>query len=212
MRVSILVFVAAMALSGCANLHRSTESGYAGSPQDIRYSDQSDRGTYDRETRQTAYELGKDPANLSGKDIQEIRNRQQIRQLERSLSSRKEREQYSKILPWLKSDAEKIDFLSVPSIEGRQQWINRNNIWSRSQAPHEEMKGLIETQDIAVGMPQDYVKRSWGDPMSVEVSGNPIYKNERWKYQKFVSAPEGYRKETRYVYFEGGRVVGWETE
>lgn len=74
------------------------------------------------------------------------------------------------------------------------------------------MKSLIETQDIAVGMPQDYVKRSWGDPMSVEVSGNPIYKNERWKYQKFVSAPEGYRKETRYVYFEGGRVVGWETE
>lgn len=212
MRVLISVLVAAMALSGCANFHRSAESGYAGSPEDVRYSDQADRGSYDRETRQTAYELGKDPAYLSSKDLQDIRNRQQVRQLERSLSSRKEREQYSKILPWLKNDAEKIEFLSVPSIEGRQQWINRNNVWSRAQAPQEEMKSLIETQDIAVGMPQDYVKRSWGDPMSVEVSGNPIYKNERWKYQKFVSAPEGYRKETRYVYFEGGRVVGWETE
>ena len=132
--------------------------------------------------------------------------------MERSLSSKKEREQYSKILPWLKNDEEKISFLSIPSIEGRQQWINRNNIWGRSQAPQEEMKELIETQDIAVGMPQDYVRRSWGEPLSVEVSGNPIYKNERWKYQRQVSTSQGFRKETRYVYFEGGRVVGWETE
>lgn len=212
MRVFVSVIVALGALSGCTHLHRSADSGYAPAAEDVRYSESSNRGAYDRQTRQTAYELGLDPGSLSGRDMQDVRNRQQVRQLERSLSSRKEREQYSKILPWLKNDAEKIEVLSIPSIEGRQAWVNRNSIWNRSQAPQEEMKGLIESQDIAVGMPQDYVKRSWGDPLSVEVSGNPIYKNERWKYQKFVSAPEGYRKETRYVYFEGGRVVGWETE
>jgi hypothetical protein len=156
--------------------------------------------------------MGKDPASLSDRDYREIRSRQKVRELERTLHSRKEREQYSKILPWLSSDEEKIEFLSVPSIEGRQQWINRKNIWSRSQAPQLEMKNLIETQDIAVGMPQDYVRKSWGEPLSIEVSGNPIYKNERWKYQRMVSGSEGYRKEIRFVYFEGGRVVGWETE
>lgn len=213
MKVAVsTLFVTLSVLSGCSHLHRSHESGYAASAEEIRYEDHSNNGRYDRMTRQTAYELGKDPASLSPKDLREIRQRQQVRQLERSLSSKKEREQYSKILPWLKNDAERADFLSIPSIEGRQQWINANKIWQRAKAPQEEMRGLIESQDIAVGMPQDYVKKSWGDPLSIEVSGNPIYRNERWKYQKFVSTPEGYRKETRLVYFEGGRVVGWETE
>ena len=166
----------------------------------------------DRETRKTAYEMGKDPSQLTPQDLEDIRTRQRVREMERTLSSKKEREQYSKVLPWLKNDSEKLSFLSIPSIEGRQQWINRENVWSRAQAPQEQMKDLIETQDIAVGMPQEYVRRSWGEPLNVEVSGNPIYKNERWKYQRQVSTPQGYRKETRFVYFEAGRVVGWETE
>lgn len=204
-------FLIVLSVSGCTHFQRSAGSGYN---EGLQYQDEggSRNNGYDRQTRQTAYELGKDPSYLSPRDLEEIRSRQKLRELERSLSSKKEREQYSKILPWLKNDEEKISFLSIPSIEGRQQWINRNNIWGRSQAPQEEMKELIETQDIAVGMPQDYVRRSWGEPLSVEVSGNPIYKNERWKYQRQVSTSQGFRKETRYVYFEGGRVVGWETE
>lgn len=204
----LFVFVA-LGLSGCAQFQRSAGSGYRGAPT---YSDSSERPQFDRSTRQTAYELGKDPSNLTADDMEEIQKRQKVRELERTLSSKKVREQYSKVLPWLKNDEEKINFLNIPSIEGRQQWINKNNLWGRSQAPQEEMKELIETQDIAVGMPQDYVRRSWGDPLSIEVSGNPIYKNERWKYQRQVSTAQGFRKETRFVYFEGGRVVGWETE
>jgi hypothetical protein len=162
--------------------------------------------------RQTAYELGKDPGNLSASDIQDIQDRNTVRQMERTLRSNKEKEQYSRILPWLQSDAEKIEFLSIPSIEGRQAWINKNKIWSRSTAPKNEMKDLVENQDIAVGMPQEYVKKSWGEPTSVDVSGNPIYKNERWRYERQSSTSAGFRKETRFVYFEGGRVVGWETQ
>lgn len=198
-------------LAGCAGFQRSTSSGYGS--DGVQYSDNRDRGSSrDKSVRQTAYEMGKDPSSLSESDLEDIRNRQKVRELERSLSSKKEKEQYSKVLPWLKNDEEKISFLSIPSLEGRQQWMNSHKIWDRSQAPQAEMKDLIETQDIAIGMPQDYVKRSWGEPVSIEVSGNPIYKNERWKYQRFSSSPEGYRKETRFVYFEGGRVVGWETE
>lgn len=164
------------------------------------------------ELEKYAYELGFDPKKkLTTEQQAQIEKRKKLRILERSLDSQKERFQYSKILPWLKSDDEKIDYLTIPSIEGRQVWINKNKIWSRTK----DLKGYVETmesQDIAVGMPSDYVKKSWGEPDNVEVSGNPIYKNERWKYVKQISTPQGYRQEKRYVYFEGGRVVGWETE
>jgi hypothetical protein len=209
MKVLLLVS-SVLTLSACAQMQqRSAGSGYDAGPQ---YHDSVPRARYDRETNKTAYELGKDPSTLTAEDLSQIKARQKVRDLERTLSSKKEREQYSKVLPWLRSDDEKIAFLSIPSVEGRQQWINRENIWARSQAPAEEMKSLIDSQDIAVGMPADYVRRSWGEPQAIEVSGNPIYKNERWKYQRQVSTAQGYRQETRHVYFESGRVVGWETE
>lgn len=204
-------FASALCLISCTNLQRSSDSGFGSG--NSRYLDQGQReNQHDRGFRQTAYELGKDPNSLSQNDLADIHSHQKARDLEKSLNSKKEKEQYSKVLPWLKNDDEKVSFLSIPSLEGRQQWINSHRIWDRSQAPQAEMKALIETQDIAMGMPQEYVKRSWGDPLSVELSGNPLYKNERWKYQRLSSSPSGYRKETRYVYFEGGRVVGWETE
>lgn len=205
----ILIYSAALA--SCANFQRSASSGY-GSEAGM-YIDQNRRETLiDRGLRQTAYEMGKDPSSLSPHDIDEIRQHQKARDLEKTLITKKEKEQYSKVLPWFKNNDEKISFLSIPSIEGRQQWINKHRIWNRAQAPQAEMKSLIESQDIAMGMPQEYVKKSWGEPASVELSGNPLYKNERWKYSRLTPSPSGFRKETRIVYFEGGRVVGWETE
>lgn len=166
----------------------------------------------DKELEKYSYELGFDPKKgLSRSQKIQIDQRKKVRALERSLDSQKERMQYSKVLPWLESDDEKIDFLSIPSIEGRQVWINKNRIWSRAKNL-KDFSDVMEAQDIAMGMPADYVKKSWGEPDGIEVSGNPIYKNERWKYLKQISTPQGYRQEKRLVYFEGGRVVGWETE
>lgn len=199
-------------LAACTHWGRSPDSGYsAQGPIETRT--QSRDYNKDREVRKTAYELGFDPSrSLSAEEQGRISERIQLRNLEKKLGSTKEREQYSKILPWLKSDREKIEFLSVPSLEGRQQWVNARGIWERTRLPAAEMKELIEAQDISVGMPQEYVKKSWGEPQSVDISGNPIYKNERWRYQRQISSQDGYKKETRFVYFEGGRVVGWETE
>lgn len=164
------------------------------------------------ELQKFAYELGFDPKkDLTQEQKQQILDRKKLRQLERSLDSQKERLQYSKVLPWLNSDQEKISILSIPSIEGRQVWINKNKIWSRAK-DLKNFDEVVESQDIAIGMPADYVRKSWGEPTSVESSGNPIYKNERWQYLKQVSTPQGYKQEKRLVYFEGGRVVGWETE
>ncbi|MEK6627070.1 MAG: hypothetical protein AABY53_00450 [Bdellovibrionota bacterium] len=164
------------------------------------------------ELQKFAYELGFNPKKeITETQKQEILNRKKLRQLERSLDSQKERLQYSKVLPWLNHDLEKIEVLSIPTVEGRQGWINKNKIWSRTK----ELKNfdeVVESQDIALGMPAEYVRRSWGEPSHIETSGNPIYKNERWQYLKQVSTPQGYKQEKRSVYFEGGRVAGWETE
>ena len=164
------------------------------------------------EMQKYAYELGFDPKKeIANEQKQQILERKKLRELERSLDSQKERLQYSKILPWLASDTEKIEVLSIPSIEGRQVWINKNKIWSRAK-DLKQFDEIVESQDIALGMPQDYVRKSWGEPSQIETSGNSIYKNERWQYLKQVSTPQGYKQESRLVYFEGCRVVGWETE
>lgn len=164
------------------------------------------------EMQKYAYELGLDPKNiLTDADHIIIEKRRKVRNLERSLDSQKERLNYSKVLPWLENDDEKINYLSIPSIEGRQAWVNKNKIWLRNKNL-KDFESAVETQDIVLGMPADFVKRSWGEPDAIENSGNPIYKNERWKYLKQVSTPNGYRQEKRFVYLEGGRVVGWETE
>lgn len=164
------------------------------------------------EIQKWAYELGLDPKKpLTDSEKKMISDRQHLRELERSLNSNNERVQYSKVLPWLKNDQEKIEMLSIPTIEGRQVWINKNKIWGRAKSLA-EFDEVVEAQDIAMGMPTEYVKKSWGEPDHVEVSGNPIYRNERWQYNRQIPTPQGYKLEKRLVYFEGGRVVGWETE
>lgn len=165
-----------------------------------------------QDIQKLAYELGLDPKKpLTDNEKAMIADRQRLRELERGLNSPNERLQYSKVLPWLKGDQEKIDLLSIPTTEGRQVWINKNKIWSRAKSLV-EFDEVVESQDIALGMPTEYVKKSWGEPDHVETSGNPIYRNERWQYNRQVASPQGYKLEKRLVYFEGGRVVGWETE
>lgn len=159
-----------------------------------------------------AYELGYNPdKGLSEEERKQILSRYKVRALERTLDSEKERKHYSKVLPYLESDQEKVDYLSNPTIEGRQAWIIRNKIWSRAKADKDFLE-VVESQDLTIGMNQELVKKSWGDPESVEYSGNPVYRNEKWRYVRDVPSPNGYKRQLRYVYFEGGRVVGWETE
>ena len=166
----------------------------------------------DKDLDKYAYELGFDPRKgLSETERKDVLTRRKVRQLERGLDSPKERLNYSKVLPLFVNDQEKIDYLSIPSIEGRLAWVNRNKLWNRDKT-NPDFLALTETQDITLGMSQELVRKSWGEPQQVEHSGNPIYKNERWKYTRELPTVSGYKRERRYVYFEGGRVVGWETE
>ncbi len=166
----------------------------------------------DEDLTKYSYELGYDPQKgLSTEEKLEVKKRYQVRKLERTLDSEKERRHYSKIVPYLMTDQEKIDYLSIPSIEGRQAWVIRNKIWARAKSS-KDFLDIVEVQDLTLGMTQDLVKKSWGDPESVEISGNIIYKNEKWRYIRDVPTANGYKRERRFVFFEGGRVIGWETE
>lgn len=150
--------------------------------------------------------------NSQGKIPRESFNKSKIRDLEKRLTTKQEKQMYSKLLPWFLDDEERIAFLSQSNFENRQEWIQNSGILSRQNQLGQKYKRVIDNQDIAIGMPNDLVKKSWGDPVQVETSGNPLYKNEKWKYIRNVSSSEGFKQERRVVYFENGKVVGWETE
>lgn len=188
---ALTLITATTLLAACADFRRSEHSGYR--------------------DEHAAAPAEKFSSSLSDSDVDAIQNKRRLQALESRLQSKREKEQYSKVLPWLTSDDEKIEFLKLGSVDERQAWINSNGIWKRAHAPGSDVREAIETGDISVGMPMDYVKRAWGEPQSVEVSGNPLYKNERWRYTKQISTQDGFRQEKRLVYFERGRVVGWET-
>lgn len=135
-----------------------------------------------------------------------------VRDMEKGLITQQDKALYSKLLPWFSSDEEKLSFLRNSGYEEKQKWVVKTKILNRPAELATRYKRLIDNQDIAIGMPNDLVKKSWGDPLSVESSGNTLYKNEKWRYARTLSTQDGFKNEKRVVYFEGGRVVGWETE
>ena len=194
-------------MAGCALFDRHNESGY--SEKDGKKTVTSDSGT---SSKVTDSQSNSSANRFRGQKSSNPSLSTKLKSLENSISSKKELEQYSKVLPFMKSDKERVEFLEMKTFEDRQRWLQDKNFPSRSTEAHEEMRDLIDSQDIALGMPQNLVKKSWGEPDGVEVSGNPQFRNERWRYQRYVSTPDGYKIEKKIVYFEGGKVVGWEVE
>jgi hypothetical protein len=195
--LGLIFIVQLFALVGCSMLQRSGQSGYSngGSSKSgwTKVDKVEPRITHPAEDPNT-------PAKTK------------IRFLENKISTKKEIEQYSKALPWFHTDEERIEFLSLNGFEERQTWMLQNKFMDRPSTVGKQLAEIIDAQDIALGMPESLVKKSWGEPETVDVSGNPMFKNERWRYQKMVSTPDGFKKETKMVYFEGGKVVGWELE
>lgn len=213
--LALTLSVAIVFSSGCAQFIKTADR--SGSPSDLtldsaKVSDLRTTELSTPEFEKYAYELGYNPkTTLTESEIAFVKDRAQLRKMERAIQTEKEQQHYAKILPNLQTDKEKIEYLSLPTIESRLAWANRNKIWNRSK-PDPKMLDVSDKQDIAVGMTAQLVRRAWGEPESIETSGNPIYRNERWKYVKDVPTTSGYKRERRFVFFESGRVVGWETE
>ena len=119
--VSLLPLLGLLTLGACAQFNRSVNSGYASrTPKVVNSYSATETPRSDSDHTRIAYELGFNPANMSTEEMQQVQDRKQLRDLEKTLKAHQEKEQYSKVLPWLKDDAEKIEMLSIPSIEGRQ--------------------------------------------------------------------------------------------
>ncbi len=73
-----------------------------------------------------------------------------------------------------------------------------------------QIREAMETHDLTLGMRREEVVSAWGQPHEVESAGGFESGNERWLYGEGLSAHYGTRP-VRLVYFEAGRVAGWET-
>ncbi len=155
-------------------------------------------------------ELGLLGRPLADSERRAVEDRIRLKRLESRLASKRERKQYFEVRASLQNDRERIAFLSLPTYEARARFAQTRGFGHESEATSEEVAKTIENNDIALGMSQKSVTESWGDPDIIESAGNAMYGFERWKYNRYISGDEGYKKELRVVYFEGGKVVGWE--
>ena len=147
------------------------------------------------------------PSRVTGENLD-----LELKLLENKLKGNQEIEQYSKALPYFKDTKEKVQFLGLESFKARQQWLLSQNFWSRIGQLDSKYSSIIKAQDIAVGMTAEQLKRSWGEPQQVFVSGIPQFGNGRWIYVRQASTPDGFRTQRRTVYLESGLVTGWDTQ
>lgn len=97
---------------------------------------------------------------------------------------------------------------AAPS-RGRSHPENEPRMAKHFLSRHEEIHRALESGDVTLGMSMNEVIAVWGQPRETETAGDPQLGNQRWIYSD--SRFKGWRpKSPRIVYFEEGRVAGWE--
>lgn len=206
-----------LGLSACSLIQeRSPSSGYYRNGDEVSAYQSVDDFYRDRARKkwgQAKEELGimKHTQELSEREAQAVRARLKLQQMEDQLDYSMEKKQYYGYKPYFKTDSERIHFLSLPNREVRERFAKARGIAAVNNQIGAESLRAIENTDVHKGMLREAVVQSWGEPDLKEVAGSDVYGNERWHYKKLVSSEEGYKQETRILYFESGRVVGWET-
>jgi len=111
---------------------------------------------------------------------------------------------YEKFKHRLATTSEKIYFLELPVYERRDYLVSRGFIEEPKPQglSHNSRTAAVAKNDILYGMKKSDVLESWGQPLQVDIAGDPRNENERWLYK-----PNGASK---YIYFESGHVQGWE--
>ncbi len=175
----------------CASFERSSSSGY----MDWREGDSAEVSVTEKGYNER---------------VKYRSRRSDIERLESNLRTESEYEFYSQAKPALKTEKEKKEFLSQKGKESQKRWLASRGI-SETSLYDTNVRTAIDEGDVVLGMSKDAVLKSWGDPENIEVAGNPDFGSERWVYTHFEGSPEGYQKQERMIYFERGKVVGWET-
>ena len=74
-----------------------------------------------------------------------------------------------------------------------------------------QIRRSLRQGELTLGMGKSDVLSVWGQPRTIETAGNPELGNQRWVYFTRLSERLGSGPQ-RMVYFEGGRVAGWEIQ
>jgi hypothetical protein len=163
-------------------------------------------GDTGRDWETNSERMSRTPASVS--DLQEEKSRSFLQHELKTLESNQSEEGaklYDDHKHKFATTSERIYFLTLSHFEKRDYLGSRGFLKSQSatQEPdgYREMFGVRETH-VAEGMTKSDVESNWGSPSRVEVAGNPSYENERWLY--VINGA------TKYIYFEAGRVQGWE--
>lgn len=210
--MKLVTILSLISLSACALFDRHPNSGYLSYPGD-EASESHD--IYELKAmgdeHEAREELGLLARPLTNDERLVVETRLRLKRQEERLATKREKKQYFDLRSGLKSDRDRLYFLSLPNFEARERWAqNRGLAATTDEVYSDDIAKVVDANDIAVGMSQKAVMESWGDPDAVEIAGDPVYGYERWKYNRYISGSDGYEKELRIVYFEGGRVVGWE--
>jgi len=206
----LLLLVGFLGLSACAGLQRDSRTGYADDQETSIQVENIYKQKQANLINETREELGLQGRPLTDSERAAIEQRIRLKRAEARISTKREKKQYYQLRTALKNDRARLAFLTLPTFEARQRWAQSRGMGLNDEKYTDEMAQVIEANDIALGMSQKAVMESWGDPDAVETAGNELFGYERWRYNRYVSGNDGYQKEIRVVYFEGGQVVGWE--
>ena len=145
----------------------------------------------------------------------EMAYRQEMTSIERELYTKEakltpyQQKLYSQAQGYLTTSSEKIYFLNLSDSEKRE-YLDIRSMESYSQSRDTSYgRGLASLQPVysntlTLGMSKDQVMESWGRPSRIDVAGNPNNQNERWAFYGNGGV--------RYIYFESGRVQGWNVQ
>jgi hypothetical protein len=111
---------------------------------------------------------------------------------------------YEKYKHRFTTTSEKIYFLELPYEERRDYLVSKGFIEQpKPQALSRDRRmAAVAQNDILSGMKKTDVIESWGQPLKVDIAGDPRNENERWLYNSNGAS--------KYIYFEAGQVQGWE--
>ena len=149
----------------------------------------------------------RDRTPASTHDIAEDNRRRALKQELRELEDTQSDgalEFYEEHKHQLATVSEKIYFLKLPPHE-RKEYMQTRGFLPEPKTPDytkNERMFAVRQQDILLGMTKDDVMESWGQPVRVEIAGNPRFENERWVYNV--------NGDSKFIYFEAGEVQGWE--
>lgn len=218
----LILLLPMLAIAGCSMLdHRDFSDEMEFSYDEPIFAPNHDfmvvAGDTGRDSRTTSEIRGRTPA--TARNAENYRHEQnlerELRYLESKLSP-DEYEAHAEIRGQLGNISQQIYYLQLSSLDRqsylRNRGIKSNYVRTSGLVPNNPSRNTYAARsiasanyphinDIMLGMYKDDVMQNWGRPDKMEVAGDPRLENERWAYQR-----DGV---TNYIYFESGRVGGW---